>query len=277
MVDQNNTNGALSSANSRHGLLLPLFLVLSLLGVALRVYLKLVVVDPFTGFYEGSTQIVFVFRLLIGGGILALLLLGWRNGSKATGRIQPSRFTCAASAASGAAAILLSLVSVFDLAGEFAFWGISDLTALLFHLVGAVSGGVLLYIGFAGSALQLGGGWLLFPLVWQVYFLLRLFMQYTASRSVSDQLLTIVMLLCLVPFLLAHGRLLGGIEPEKGARQIYLFGLPYALTALTLSAGIVAGALAQRSVVVALGLWEAIFYFLLGLYAAGVVFSLCRK
>lgn len=50
--------------------------------------------------------------------------------------------------------------------------------------------------------LRMNGWLMLLPLVWEIGELLSSFMAYTALRNVSDQMLTIVMLILMAPFLL---------------------------------------------------------------------------
>ncbi len=115
---------------------------------------------------------------------------------------------------------------------------------------------------------------LLVPLAWQVALLLSSFMEYTAIRSVSDQMLTTVMLILLAPFLLAHARVLGQIDPDRGARQAVVFGLPFALVAFCACMGMLAASLAGRGVTVAPSPVFSAFYLFFGIYAAAFCLEL---
>ncbi len=153
--------------------------------------------------------------------------------------------------------------------------------ALLFHLAGAASGFLFLYIGISLNGdtrnRPINGIALLLMLLWQTYILLTTFMSYTAIHSVSDQLLTTLMLIFLLPFLLGHGRILSGTSLEKGIRQAAVYGLPFSLLALTESAGTIAAAVAGRSLAISISLPAAIFYLILGVYAAVMVFSFQKE
>ena len=121
-------------------------------------------------------------------------------------------------------------------------------------------------------------GWLmLLPLVWEIGELLSSFMAYTALRNVSDQMLTIVMLILMAPFLLAHARILSGVGAEKGVRQLLFFGPAFALFAIAVPGGMIAAALAGKTVALGLSPAAAVFYFLSGLYAAALCLSLRRS
>ena len=120
-------------------------------------------------------------------------------------------------------------------------------------------------------------GWLmLLPLVWEIGELLSSFMAYTAIRNVSDQMLTIVMMILMAPFLLAHARILSGVGVEKGLRQLLFFGPAFALFAIAVPGGMIAAALAGKTVALGLSPVSAVFYFLSGLYAAVLCLSLRR-
>ena len=125
--------------------------------------------------------------------------------------------------------------------------------------------------------LRMNGWLMLLPLVWEIGELLSSFMAYTALRNVSDQMLTIVMLILMAPFLLAHARILSGVGAEKGVRQLLFFGPAFALFAIAVPGGMIAAALAGKTVALGLSPAAAVFYFLSGLYAAALCLSLRRS
>ena len=140
-----------------------------------------------------------------------------------------------------------------------------------------VTGGLFLMIARRTEDSQsrpIHGLLLLVPLAWQVALLLSSFMEYTAIRSVSDQMLTTVMLILLAPFLLAHARVLGQIDPDRGARQAVVFGLPFALVAFCACMGMLAASLAGRGVTVAPSPVFSAFYLFFGIYAAAFCLEL---
>lgn len=246
------------------------FIFSAICCTVLRVLLKLNAVDPSTGFYEGGGILVPVFNFLLGVSAVALLALGllWRPAAPSGGGA-PRVLTAVLGAATLAysAYEILSLMNTMDIS--------SALLPLLFQFVGAASGFSFLWIAFTqrGISSHAAAYAMLLPLVWQVYTLLSLFMKYTIIRSASDQLLNVLMLVFLAPFLLAHGRLLGGINPEKGRRHQLAFGLPFALFAVTASCGTIVATLGGRSVDIALGMPAAIYYLVFAAYAVSCVFS----
>ena len=117
-------------------------------------------------------------------------------------------------------------------------------------------------------------GWVsLAPILWQLGVLLLTFMSYTAIRSVSDQMLTILTTIFSLPFLLTHARWSGNVLRGKGIARMPAYGFSYAVLAISTGAGMVAAAIAGKSVDVALDLPGALYYLLSGLYAASLSLS----
>ncbi|MEM1484688.1 hypothetical protein V6615_07365 [Oscillospiraceae bacterium PP1C4] len=255
-----------------------IFIFSSIACVALRIFLKLSAVDSFTGFYEGDTLTVIIFNILLGAAIIAMFALGLL--AKPTAHTMnyrlPSRILAMLT---GISALVFSSTNLFSQISEFTNFSASlNLASLVFNLIGVASGVVFLNLGFRmhsdSAGYRANGVLLLLPLLWQVYVLLTSFMSYTAIRSVSDQLLATLMLISLVPFLLAHGRILAGADTNRGIRHLVAFGLPFSLLALTTSIGTIAAALAGKPLEIALSFTGAVFYLVTGLYAASCIFSL---
>ncbi|MCI8648995.1 MAG: hypothetical protein HFG20_02655 [Anaerotruncus sp.] len=268
----------------------------ALLGISificggLRIYLKLTAVDPSTGFYEGGGIIATLFLPLAGVFAAAMFLLGLLQHT-----YDPSLYC---SLPMRLFALLTAVAAV-----PFAYEGVlSHLAALermqLFHY-GPVQLVLHLFIWGVGllcttiaplvsvwfflqTALRargvyrfpaVSGALALFPLLWQAAYLLRTFMAYTAIRSVSDQMLSVLSMIFCIPFLLANGRVLGGIDAEKGLRQLVTFGRPFALLAICSAISTIAGALSGRMVEAAPSLFAGIFYLTLGCYAAAITWD----
>lgn len=129
----------------------------------------------------------------------------------------------------------------------------------------------------AHGYLRMNGWLMLLPLVWEIGELLSSFMAYTALRNVSDQMLTIVMLILMAPFLLAHARILSGVGAEKGVRQLLFFGPAFALFAIAVPGRHDRGRARREDRRARLSPAAAVFYFLSGLYAAALCLSLRRS
>ena len=142
-----------------------------------------------------------------------------------------------------------------------------------------MTGFLFLATGIKGvnAAKRPHGALLLFPVLWQTAVLLTTFMSYTRMRSVSDQLLSIAMLILMVPFLLANGRMLSGIDTEKGTHQLMMFGLPFSLIAIPFSIGILCASFAGKTVAIGPTNVAAAFYLCMGIYAVSMVFSLKKE
>ena len=231
----------------------------------LRIFLKLFCIDPSTGFYEGGGISRVAFTLLVGVGLLFFLILGLLQRPHLSldtiPRGKPLRLLS-----------VLTGLSAFPLAwdGIQNFTGFSFLSLLSFLVlvVGPIAGGcVFLLIGLKpDQSTPLHGLLLLLPLFWQGGYLLKLFMRYTASRSVSDQLLEVLMLILLAFSLLANGRLLGSVDPSAGLKQLRAFGRGFVLLAVSLGISNLIAAILNRSMGCAMSPMYSLFYLLLGLY-----------
>lgn len=267
-----------------------LFLAAAVLCVALRCVLKFVSIDPATGYYEGYDALILLFNVLLAVSALALIALPFLQKSTDSHVIRFDGATRLFSVLSGAALLLFAAgrisaaiaeLSSVSGASPFSFL-ISTLGIFVFMgVVPALSGGILIAAGLRarGDSGTAGmNGWLLLvPLVWQVAQLLVTFMDFTAVRHVSDQMLAVMSMVLGAPFFLAHGRVLSGIGHDKGVRQMAAFGLPFALLSLTLSIPSIAASLAGRAFPYGLPPTGSILYLCLGLYAASLGLSIRRK
>ncbi len=254
----------------------------------LRLFLKFASVDPLTGYYEGYHTIAALFNLLLLAGVGGCLLLGWLQRDGSVPRV--SRVQRIAAALVGVACFPVGVSGLAAQSGQLErLQGALTMPALIAALVVTlvsflclgiapfVTGVLFLMVARRSGDSQskpFHGLLLLVPLAWQVALLLSSFMEYTAIRSVSDQMLTTVMLILLAPFLLAHARVLGRIDPERGIRQAVTFGFPFALLALCACAGMLAASVAGCGVAVAPSPVFSAFYLFLGLYAAAFCFDL---
>lgn len=259
----------------------------------LRIYLKLSAIDPSTGFYKDNLAISSIFNWVLGVSCIALLLFGWLSKSKEAVPVfhmnLPARVFLIASGVAALVFVGSSLLEQVDSLLTFSsdLPGIAVLFSLLISVFGIVcllaapviTGILWIVIGLKGThgAGRYHGVLLLLPVLWQSAMLLTTFMDYTLMRSVSDQMLAIVMLILMVPFLLANGRMLGGIDAKKGTRQLIMFGLPFSLVAVPLSLGVLAASFAGKAVEIGLSPFAASFYLCMGFYAASSVFSLRRE
>lgn len=254
--------------------------------VGLRIYLKLSYIDPDTGFYTDEGQLFAIaYGVILGVSCIAVIitaLFSHKNTSTVYAAYPNQVRGMAALAGIVALPVAgLSAFAQFSYMADLDFPGPVVVGALMLLLrliclaaAPVVSAVLFIYIGFKGTGdsrtFRINGLLMLVPLIWQVANLLTSYMSYTAIRSVSDQRYTVVMLILLVPFLLAYGRVMGGVNPEKGMRQMTAFGLSFAIVALSVSAGILAAPFFGKATDIAISLSEAGFYFCLGLYAAAL-------
>lgn len=264
------------------------FIGFTAICTGLRLFLKFASIDPLTGYYEGYDAIAGLFNLLMLVGVGGCLLLGWILPGETNLPVSRIRrmaavlvgVACFPAGVSGLAAQsgrLEMLQGALTMPALIAALVVTLVSFLCLGVAPFVTGGLFLMIARRNGDPQPGpfhGLLLLVPLAWQVALLLSSFMEYTAIRSVSDQMLTTVMLILLAPFLLAHARVLGRIDPERGARQSVMFGFPFALIALCACTGMLAASVAGRGVVSAPSPVFSAFYLFLGIYAAAFCLDL---
>ena len=230
--------------NRKFNLIFSFFL---LAACILRIYLKFSVIDPSTGFYEGSSGLVLLFNLLLVVGIFFFLGLGFfeRKQPFVSGPSRPAGIFAILSGIFSLPLAAMSLarqvtsLSSLDLEGLSLFMLLLQLLATLFSFLFLavcpfLSAFLFLKTGISISRSPITGYranplLLLAPLFWQALFMLSLFMEFTAIRSASDQMLTILGMIALIPFLLGQGRLYGRLHPQKGILQLRLSGYPLVL------------------------------------------------
>ena len=257
--------------------------------IALRIYLKLFSINPATGFYEGNLTAASIFNWVLIIGCIGLLLMGWLSSKKMAVPIFRSNPGMRVfSVLTGIFALVFAGSTLLEQVDGLLnlTYGSNIVSSLVLSAVGIfclivapiVSGILFIVIGLKGcNGNQYHGALLLFPVLWQTALLLTTFMRYTLMRSASDQLLMIVTLLFIVPFLMANGRILSNLNPEKGMRQLSMFGLSFALAAVPHSIGILSAAFANKTVEIGPSLYAAGFYLCMGIYAMMMVFSLKKQ
>lgn len=259
-----------------------------IISILLRVYLKLNEIDPATGFYAGNLTASHVFNWITTIGCIGLLLFGWFSSKKSSSPQLHKEFGIRIFSVLTGISTFVYLGSTFQKQVDELLtltYGSSMISSLLLSAVGifclivapVVSGFLFLTVGIKGCRKHYHGALFLFPILWQTALLLSTFMSYTLMRSVSDQLLMIVSLLLIIPFLLANGRILSRTNSEKGAHQLTMFGLPFALVAVPSSIGILSASVAGKTVEIGPSVFAAVFYLCIGLYAIAMVFSLKEK
>lgn len=253
-----------------------IFIAAAVICVVLRVYLHRFCIDPETGFYSGGAPVAVIYYVLLIAAVAALLLLGLRNTPEKARVVMTLPLRVITLAASVGVAIL-AVPSPGQITGpDYLPHPFPVIFLRLFLLSAAPFITVLLLVYLAvkskDALAHVNGVLMLLPVIWMAAVLLTRFMDYTASRHVSDQMLTIVTLAFATLFLLPMGRAAAGITPEKAARQLSAFGLPFGLLALSTCAGILVGPNGPTHL--ALSTMESVAVLLLGVFAAAMVFSL---
>lgn len=261
------------------------FILFAAICAGLRVYLKLYVIDGSSGFYEGGGSLPLIFNLLLALGVAVLLILSLKPRAEAVRVLRYSPGVRLLSLLLGASALVYAgteLLTRIDeqlsMTGDTANLAIGLVfTGVVFALLPAFAGFTFFRVGLGArgdsSAFHISPYLALSPVLWQVALLLTLFMKYTAVRHVSDQLLTILMLVCFAPFLLSNARVLSDVVHDRGIKRLATFGLPFALLAFSVSAGVIASYIVGNPLYISLSLPGAIFFLIAGIYAVVICFS----
>lgn len=254
-----------------------IFLFSLALSLPLRVFLKLQRIDLTTGFYTKTDIWVILFSVLL---LLTLLAICIAVATKKNAPQTPLptgkgiAFTSALLTVGGALftisageEILQKIHTIFLQSN----WLQANWLQFLF-----LCSSLLFVIGMVGLTAWYFGpqqttprhAFLYLPIIFLVLLLLTRFNSYLTVKSVSDQLLEILLYLCAMLFFVGHGYLLSGNTQKKRFRKVtvstgYLAGyLAVVLSVSSLVSLLVRGA----NLYPTLSFWELPFILGLGLY-----------
>lgn len=258
--------------------------------VLIRVWIKLTMVNPSSGFYTNDSPVILFFNILLGISAVALLVLCVMQKPvpdmclhvpRDAIMVRLSSILCGVGAFVAAAGGAFEQYEIY--VDEVNWGGILNSDQMLFFartaggfflfsLLPLVAGLILLISGLRPQFRPCPIVALSLP-VWQLGLSIVLFLRFTTLRSVSDQQLGLVTLISVLPFALAWARVYCEIDYARGMRQLMLFGFVAALFALMIPTGMLAGAVAGRPVQVALPLPLCVFQVTLALYMIALLFS----
>ena len=244
-----------------------LFGLVTLAALALRLVLKLTMIDPETGFYllEGVGPWPMLFNLLLAAGVVAAVLWVLRQKPEG-GAFAPCRVQGGLTVLSGFAAEVWAILQVMEqLSG-----GKIQLLTLLVAVISIGAGLYLMNLGVGdaagrqGRGISAAGASLL--ILWSVAVMLSIFLSYSVVVTISDHLLTTLTLVSVVIFLVGYTKLRMGMSGRRAGAQTALGGLLGAFFGLSgclpsLAAGAMGikeldtPALFQTLLLLALSLW----------------------
>lgn len=247
-----------------------LFVIAAVVCTLLRIVIHRACIDPSTGFYMGNRAFTMTYSFLILAAILLFFVSGLSHKPQnpQIPVLPPLRF----SALLGSIGILILAVP-----SQSKIYGPNYLPlsrfGIVIRLIGLsalplVAAVLLIYFAVKSSKEKMAhiNGYLaMIPCLWMAAVLVTRFMDYTASRHVSDQMLSIVAMGFGTLFFLAFGRFAAGADLVKAGQQTAAFAYPFSLAALSAGAGILIGP--QASIPLALSIPEAVAFLLLGIFA----------
>jgi hypothetical protein len=208
------------------------FLVTLVLVLPIRIFAMFRYLDPQTGFYSDGGKAVGAASALLAAGILLTVFFAGRNS---TDEIGPEPLKNVPAAVLGAIAGIFVLVqSVVGIgAGSL---GEGQIFYQIFSYAGILTGAVLLMIAYdlAAGTRKVGSHPLLalIPSVWGCFFLVVLFITYSAAVNLVEDVYHTFTVVLLLLFLFTQAKLLTGIESSKTGKIIYMVGFPASLVAL---------------------------------------------
>lgn len=246
------------------------FIIAAVVCTLLRIVIHRVSVDPKTGFYTGSQAFPMVYSFLLLAAILIFFIRGiiYKPGNPRITAFPSLRL----SALLGSIGILILAVP-----NQSKIYGPNYLPlsriGIVIRLIGLsvmplITAAILIYFAVKSSkqkTVHINGYLAMIPCLWMATVLVTRFMDYTASRHVSDQMLSIVAMAFGTLFFLSFGRFLAGADLVKAGQQTAAFAYPFSLAALSAGAGILIGP--YSSIPLALSVPEAFAFLLLGIFA----------
>lgn len=246
------------------------FMIAAIVCTLLRIVIHRVSIDPQTGFYTGSQAFPMVYSFLILAAILLFFISGLSYKPKSP---KITAFpSLRLSALFGSIGILILAVP-----SQSKIYGPNYLPlswiGIVVRLIGlsvmpVITAALLIYFAIKSSKekmARINGYLAMVPCLWMATVLVTRFMDYTASRHVSDQMLSIVAMAFGTLFFLSFGRFLAEADLVKAGQQTAAFAYPFSLAALSAGAGILIGP--HSSIPLALSVPEAVAFLLLGIFA----------
>ncbi len=240
---------------------------------ALRTALKLLQIDPATGFYEGAPLLPWLFGGLTAAVAALIVFSALTEPDRGMRVLRGGRLLEVMGFLLGLALLFVSVLMLLQLPGDTRAFNVLPRWMRLAEYVLGVLSGIALLVAAAlsgdPSKASRKGMLSLFVCLWQVPFLLERFISFRQVATVSDQLLETLFWTCTLVFWTNHARCIAG-EGASRRRTVALalvapvFGVPCAvgrLAALFLGAGEEAGALLPAALMLIVSIYEAVFAF----------------
>jgi hypothetical protein len=250
-----------------------LFSVVLVVGLALRLYLKLVYTDPATGFLTGASTINLVYQIVLGVGLVSLPILNiFHKGRNDYQVSMPSPVLPILSILAG---LTLGLYVAIGLPNPLGL--VNPMTNLTFVAVvlyvnialGAVSALALVVSGICGFMGRTPPALLIIvPTIFQIVLVLSRFNGYHSVLYIAEYLLAILFMLFAALFFMGHARTLCGYSRKDGRNYVISSGLCAAICGLLLVIPTFIDIAIQRTATVLplLSLPECLYVLFLSLY-----------
>lgn len=202
------------------------------LVLPIRIFAMLRYMNPQTGFYSDGGWVVGAASVLLIAGILLTVFFGGRAAVSESGT-EPLK-NIPAAVLGAFAGIFILVQSVVGIGAG--ILGAGQIFYQIYSYMGILAGGVLLVTAYdlaTGQRTVASRPLLaLIPSLWGCFFLVVLFITYSAVVNLVEDVYHTFTVVFLLLFLFAQAKLLTGIENAKTGKMIYMAGFPAALLAL---------------------------------------------
>ncbi len=210
----------------------------------LRIFLIFSNMNPDTGFYLHGGFVLSFYTTLMILSLLIIIGYGLFVMKPSEFRVNKPALLAFASGFCGVMILLNSGLGFMDFLSDIFRWSdpmsyISDnvltvVLQLLRLLIGLSAGASLISYAITGGNMLRRSGFLLTPALWTLIYTVERFMAYPQIADMSDRVLWLLTLLFFTLTMIGQGRIIRGINAEKGVKYICAYGFACAFCGLIL-------------------------------------------
>jgi hypothetical protein len=202
-----------------------------MIALPTRIYQVLFLVEPDTGFYTDGNTTTTIISISLAAGALLMMAIGMMDKRERTYSPITSIPTAVIGAVTGLGIIVQYTVSFFAVEQQK-----NTIPTVILSILGILAGAVMILTAYNFATGQNIFAKIpllsLIPSLWGCVCLITLFITYVSVVNISENIYDTFTVIFLLLFLFAQAKMLAGIETEKSAKRIYIFGLPAVLMAL---------------------------------------------
>lgn len=207
------------------------FAVTLLITLPTRIYQVLFLVEPDTGFYTDGNITTAIVSIAAAVGLILIMAICAADKRKQTYSPITSIPAAVIGTLTGLGIIFQYLISL--LGGEEQK---NQIPAMIVSIFGILAGVILIVTAYNFATGQNTFARMpvlaLIPPLWCCVCLITLFITYVSVVNIAENIYDTFTVIFVLLFLFAQAKMLAGIETEKSAKRVYMFGIPAVLMAL---------------------------------------------